>query len=205
MPGERSQRNKTQGSDFQHWGRPPKSGARHQNSGMKAAISNLDVKNTAGQKMIARHAPEHKLDETINLFSRGDLKSATRKASALRKKYPNCFNSANVFAACMMTANRLPEAANAYERTISLEPSYAVGHFNIGVCNQDTNRFDKAIDSYTRALEIDPNYFDAAFNRGGVLKMLGNYSEALTDLCYAHTSEVGSQVEEITLYRTEIV
>ena len=156
---------------------------------MKAAINNLDVKNTAGQKMIARHAPEHKLDETINLFSRGDLKSATRKASALRKKYPNCFNSANVFAACMMTANRLPEAANAYERTVSLEPSYAVGHFNIGVCNQDTNRFGKAIDSYTRALEIDPNYLDAAFNRGGVLKMLGNFSEALTDLCYAHTAQ----------------
>ena len=77
-----------------------------------------------------------------------------------------------------MTANRLPEAANAYERAISLEPSYAVGHFNIGVCNQDTNRFGKAIDSYTRALEIDPNYLDAAFNRGGVLKMLGEFSRS---------------------------
>ena len=157
---------------------------------MKSASSNLDVKNTAGQKMIARNAPEHKLDETINLFSRGDLKSATRKASALRKKYPNCFNSANVFAACMMTADRLPEAANAYERTISLKPNYAVGHFNIGVCSQDTNRFDKAIDRYTRALEIDPNYFDAS-NRGGVLKILGNYYEALSDFCYSHTGQPG--------------
>jgi len=137
--------------------------------------------------MKLQSAPEHKLSETIKLFERGDLKNASRKASVLRKKYPRCFNSANVYAACMMTANKLVEAVSAYEHTVSLKPSYAAGYFNIGVCSQDTNRFSKAIKNYTCALEIDPNFYDAAFNRGSVKKSMGNFNEALSDLAYVHS------------------
>src|SRR5262249_15787512 len=53
----------------------------------------------------------------------------------------------------------LPAAIKSYERAISLNPDFAVAHYNLATAYEDVLEFDKAQAEYQAALRSDPKFY----------------------------------------------
>jgi serine/threonine protein kinase/Tfp pilus assembly protein PilF len=58
----------------------------------------------------------------------------------------------------------LPAAIRNYERAISLDPGYAVAHYNLASVYEDVLDFEKAVGEYRVALRLDPKFYFAYNN-----------------------------------------
>ena len=74
---------------------------------------------------------------------------------------------------------KLPEALEAFDRAIELDPNYAPPHNGRGNALRDLNRYEDALEAYNRAIELDPNYAPPHNNRGNTLSDLNRHEEAL--------------------------
>jgi tetratricopeptide (TPR) repeat protein len=63
-----------------------------------------------------------------------------------------------------MNQGRLKEAEDNYQRTISINPNFALAHLNLGVLLQRNNHLKEAEQSYNRAIFADPNLAQPHFN-----------------------------------------
>lgn len=73
-----------------------------------------------------------------------------------------------------------PRTTAPYELGVALDPSYALGHYNIGVSAQAAKRPEVAIDHYRTALAADPHDHTPCFNLAQVALRLEKLDEALT-------------------------
>ena len=55
-------------------------------------------------------------------------------------------------------------AKSSFEKAISLDPTHARAHYNLGMSLDDEGNYDGAIQEYTRALLLDPRLGDASYN-----------------------------------------
>ncbi|MCH8992125.1 MAG: fused MFS/spermidine synthase, partial [Acidobacteria bacterium] len=81
-----------------------------------------------------------------------------------------------------MQADRLEDAAAAFERSLTGGVQYAVAHNNLGIVYDRTGRLDAARDQYQHAIQLDP----------GLVSVLG--SEHAFDLAIHPTIEVKGRV-----------
>jgi len=61
-------------------------------------------------------------------------------------------------------ARDLPAAIKSYARAISLDPDYAVAHYNLASAYEDVLEFDQALAKYQTALRADPKFYFAYNN-----------------------------------------
>lgn len=73
---------------------------------------------------------------------------------------------------------RYEEALTAFERAISLDPSYAPSYLNKGEALDNLGRYEEALAAYEQAIRLDPNYARSYHNRGNVLSKLKRYEAA---------------------------
>ena len=78
-----------------------------------------------------------------------------------------------------LKADRLTEAAAAFERSVSGEVQYAVAHNNLGIVYDRTGKYDAALNQYRRATELNPNLVSARMNLGNTLLRQKHYPEAI--------------------------
>jgi tetratricopeptide (TPR) repeat protein len=78
-----------------------------------------------------------------------------------------------------LKADRLTEAAAAFERSVSGEVQYAVAHNNLGIVYDRTGNYDAALNQYRRATELNPNLVSARMNLGNTLLRQKHYPEAI--------------------------
>jgi len=78
-----------------------------------------------------------------------------------------------------LKADRLAEAAAAFERSVSGEVQYAVAHNNLGIVYDRTGKYDAALNQYRRATELNPNLVSARMNLGNTLLRQKHYPEAI--------------------------
>jgi serine/threonine-protein kinase len=79
----------------------------------------------------------------------------------------------------------LDNAITFYQRSIDLDPRWALAHNGLGLTQQDKRRLDEALDHYKQALRIDPGLALAEAARGQALLAHGRFREAraATRLC----------------------
>jgi Tfp pilus assembly protein PilF len=77
----------------------------------------------------------------------------------------------------LQNLGRPDEARASYLQAITLNPTYAEAHNNLGNALLSLGRLDDAEASYLRALQINPNYAEAHYNLGIVLRDLGRLIE----------------------------
>ncbi len=70
-------------------------------------------------------------------------------------------------------------AKAAYEKTLAIDPQFAVGHYNLGMVLKAQSRFVEAIASYQRALQLAPFHAEVYQNLGVVYLKLGRVEEGL--------------------------
>ena len=72
------------------------------------------------------------------------------------------------------------ESIQAHQRSIQLDPDYAVGWFNLGVTLYATGRsLEDALEAYDKATQLNPKYGNAWHNKGATLMKLGRYEDSL--------------------------
>jgi len=90
-----------------------------------------------------------------------------RKAVALNPhQFPDAYYDYGVL---LMKANRLPEAAQAFQEAIEIKPSYADAHNNLGYLMEREGKLEDAASEYQKAIEANPNFRQAHFNLGRIL------------------------------------
>jgi tetratricopeptide (TPR) repeat protein len=66
-----------------------------------------------------------------------------------------------------------------YELVTKIDPTLAIGHYNLGMTFKAMGAMPDAIDCYQRAIAVDPNYAEAHQNLGVVLLKVGAVPESL--------------------------
>jgi len=61
---------------------------------------------------------------------------------------------------------KIDEAIQAFRKAISIDPRYAVAHYNLGVLLRRQGFLNEAVESYLRAAAIQPEYVEALYNLG---------------------------------------
>lgn len=80
---------------------------------------------------------------------------------------------------CLLLDGRPAEAAEAFQRALSLRPGRADALNNLGNALQRLNRLEDAANAYQGALDSEPGRVDALSNMGHALQVLGRRDEAV--------------------------
>src|SRR5262249_54464434 len=73
------------------------------------------------------------------------------------------------------------DAIEAYQRVVSIDPTYAAAWNNLGLLLHRMGRYDEASDAYLGALSQDPQCCEAAYNLGSLHEDRGAIEEAIGD------------------------
>jgi len=87
----------------------------------------------------------------------------------------------------LRSQGRAAEAAECYERALSLDPASVNTLYNLGNTCLDLGRRDRAVTYFEQALRLKPDAIELHNNLGGVLHDLGRYEEAIA--CYRKALE----------------
>ncbi len=81
----------------------------------------------------------------------------------------------------LMGMGRSDEAIEAYKRSVSPEPGFAVAYSNLGNALQQRARVEEGMIALEMAIKLDPNLPDARNNYGNALKDLARLDEACVE------------------------
>ena len=71
------------------------------------------------------------------------------------------------------------DAIHAFERALTLDPTFAEAALRMGMVLEDNRRFEEAVEAYEKALKLDPENFQAASNIGEAHRKAEKYAEAI--------------------------
>ena len=66
-----------------------------------------------------------------------------------------------------------------YQQTIEIDPSFAIGYYNLGMAWKQLGRLNEAIAAYQQALKLNPTHAEAYQNLGVALLKGGNVGASL--------------------------
>ena len=94
-------------------------------------------------------------------------------------------------------AGDLDGAETSYRRAISVAPSHAAGHYNLGLLLQQDGRLEEALEHYRRVVEIEPEHAWGRYQLGTVLDALGDGRAATHEYARAFQVEPNLTFPEI--------
>jgi hypothetical protein len=88
----------------------------------------------------------------------------------------------------------IAEALQAYQACVRADPSYALGHNNLGIVLIDLERYDEALAELYECVRCDPAYSEVYNNLGFVLRRANRNMDAAS--AYAHFLQLEPEVED---------
>ncbi|HYY48541.1 MAG TPA: tetratricopeptide repeat protein [Thermoplasmata archaeon] len=130
----------------------------------------------AWEGRVTGHYDEHFQEIVDETFSNGPLDASRADPSLEPRKDAarRAFHAAYI----LQSAGELGRAADAYERSIRLEPS-AEAHTFLGWALSFLGRFEDAIEACRKAIEVDPDFGNPYNDIGAYLIELGRLDEAI--------------------------
>ena len=122
---------------------------------------------------------KNNLKVLYSLYSQGHYREVLDQALQLLLDFPNSFTLYNIVGAANKGLDRPNEAAEAYNKAISIKPDFAQAHNNLGNALKDQNMLQEAIKAYRKAVSVNPNYSAAFNNLGNALKDENKLEEAI--------------------------
>ena len=68
-----------------------------------------------------------------------------------------------------------------YDRSLTLNPTYAIAYNNRGLAFDSIGKYDRAIADYTRSIQLNPRYAIAYYNRANAFGRKQRYSRAIAE------------------------
>ena len=131
------------------------------------------------EKINHKSAPKKVVNAIITLYHQGQFLETIKNAQLILEKYPESFMLWNILGAANKNLNRISDAEVAFTRVTELNPTYDIGHNNLGIVLQEAGKLEKAIDAYNNAITLKPDYFEAYYNMGNALKDQNMLEEAV--------------------------
>lgn len=91
-----------------------------------------------------------------------------RQLEELAKQAPKNPEAWAALGNALMDSNRFGEAADAYQKSLTLDPKNTNVRVDMGTCLKNSGRPQQAIEEYKKALKLDPNHINANRNMGVV-------------------------------------
>lgn len=107
-------------------------------------------------------------------------------------KNPSAWMAENNLGAELMSAGRIHEAVEHFQRSLEVLPNNASAQSNLGDGLFQLGRTKEALAHYAKALEINPRFFTAQSNLGAALMQLGLNDEAIPHIQKALESNPSS-------------
>lgn len=82
-------------------------------------------------------------------------------------------------ATIVQASGELKLAEDLYQQVLRIDPTLAIGHYNLGMTLKQMGRFVEAIEQYQQAIQLRPDYAPAHQNLGVVLVKIGRIPAAL--------------------------
>ncbi len=136
--------------------------------------------------------PLFDLDNTNNLINK------TSNFSSSFESFENLFKKANQ----LFHSNNFEEAIRYYQQALSLNPTSAQTHFNLGLSFLRQNNSNEALASFERAIIHNPSYSKAYASLGKVLQQKGIKDQAITQ--YKKALSFDPSLIEISLALTRL-
>ena len=143
------------------------------------AQQGLAALNKYKQNNIIQSPPQEIVDQLVNLYNQGQLKSVFTQAQGLSEQYPKIFIVWKLLGLSAVQIGMLEEAIDAFKKCISLEPNFVDAYINLGVAFKNQGKFDEAIDAFKKRILLKPSYAEAYSNMGNALKDQGKLDEAI--------------------------
>lgn len=119
------------------------------------------------------------------LLDLGDFRGAMTDARMLTDVAPGHAGSWELLGRCHTTSNRWTEAAQAFARAASIDPTMLTAWEKLSLCFMMQEKFDEALLPATRAVELAPSDARLLTNLGLCLLRLGRHEEAVRRLSAA--------------------
>ncbi len=123
--------------------------------------------------------PQDQLNSLIKLYDKKEFQQVFEETQTLVKRYNKSLAIWNLMGASAAKIEKLDEAVNAFQNTISIKPDLAEVYFNMGIVLINQGKLDEAIEAYNNALSLKPDYAEAHNNMGIALKDQGKLEEAI--------------------------
>lgn len=141
----------------------------------------MDVTNLKGSGAMAEHNPgslQEIFSRVVSLYSQGNYSSAlelAREGLAYSPDNPVILNAA---ATCAFTLGAVDAASGYWQHAVSVQPSYADAHYNLGILYTREGRVEDAESSYQAAIQANPGHIGAHVNMGVLLHEQNRDTEA---------------------------
>jgi tetratricopeptide (TPR) repeat protein len=119
------------------------------------------------------------LERALALHQRGQIAPAQRIYEQILKLQAAHVDALHLLGVIAAQTGHPQRAVELIGKSIALDPTNAVAHFNIASSLQELKRWEAALASYDRAIALDPGFAEAFSNRGVVLKDLKRLDAAL--------------------------
>lgn len=147
--------------------------------------------------------PQKQFADATALHRAGKFVEAEKKYRAVLNEYPFAAEVHNSHGAVLASLGRLQDAANAFERAASIEPSNPRYQFNLANTQLDRGAYEEAVKNYQRIVLKQPRHYGALYHQALALTRLERYSEA-AKILHPVCLENGS-VDAFELYGTVLV
>src|SRR5512135_1376523 len=130
----------------------------------------------------------------VRLLEQGKVQQALPLLAEQCEKTPRDANAWFLLGACNHQLNKLEDALQALERTLSIEPPHIQARCDKGAVLCDLGRQQEALHVYRKALHLAPTDAQLLLNMAVVLEQTGDLSAALEryELALKHHSEFAS-------------
>jgi tetratricopeptide (TPR) repeat protein len=122
---------------------------------------------------------EEYLQSAWKIHQAGQTQQAMTMYRQVVDQVPNSANGWCYLGIALHDLKRYPEAIQAYEKAIAIQPKFPIAFNNMGNSLRYDFRPEEAEAAFQNALDFDPNYLSAHKNRGTLHAWLGNYDLAL--------------------------
>ena len=142
--------------------------------GLKSLSDKLTAKETNIQE-----PPQNQTQMVFDLYKQGLHQETVDRTAELLKEFPNSVTLYNILGAANHGLGKLEEAAEAFQKALSINPNNHDAYSNLGNILRDIGKLEEAVDACLKAISLKPDYAEAYYNMGNAFKDQGKQEDAI--------------------------
>jgi Tfp pilus assembly protein PilF len=120
-------------------------------------------------------------EEVILAYEQQDLSDARNKIDSLLELFPNSYLGHDLKGIYYFESENYEVASALFEKSVEINPSFAIGWYNLGLIAQKEGKAVEAIQHFEKATELQADLSKAYFNKALAFKKIGEREQAIKE------------------------